>query len=305
MIKLQNVSKSFGTIKAVSDLTFEIKKGQIVGLLGPNGAGKSTSMRLMTGFLLPDSGTITIDGKEPGMNAEVQTKIGYLPENNPMYKDMLVSELLNFSCNLKNLNGSDRKDALDFAVKAVNIENVYYRPIRELSKGYKQRAGMAMALLARPEVLIMDEPTEGLDPNQRAEIRNLITELGKERTIVLSTHVMAEAAAVCNRLIIISKGKLVADGTPAELTQKSASSGAVIVQLQGENVEAALSHATAINIKNKKPLPNGRIEFQLTPRSNEPVQKIVSQLAHENNWILWKIAEAGYQLEEVFQSLTE
>lgn len=304
MIKLQNVSKSFGSTRAVSDLSFEVRKGEIIGLLGPNGAGKTTTMRLMTGFLLPDTGAVEIDGTPVGFSPEVQTKIGYLPENNPLYKDMLVGELLEFSAKLKGLTPESKKEALDFAVKAVGIEKVYYRPIRELSKGYRQRVGMAMALLARPDVLVMDEPTEGLDPNQRAEIRSLIKSLAKDRTIILSTHVMAEAAAVCSRLLIISKGKLVADGSPESLSKNFTGVGTVLVELEGANVKQILSSTQNLAVSDLKDLAGGRVQAQLASKG-DPAQRVISHLARENNWIIWKMTESGRGLEDIFQSLTE
>jgi ABC-2 type transport system ATP-binding protein len=213
MIRVQNVSKAFGSVQAVSGLSFDVDQGEIVGLLGPNGAGKSTTMRMMTGYLSPDSGDVLLDDVSVVTNPiMVQQQIGYLPENNPLYPDMLVSDLLSYSAQLKNISPETKEEAIDFAVKSVSIEDVYYRPIRELSKGYKQRVGLSVALLHKPKILILDEPSEGLDPNQRTEIRSLITSLAKHHTIIMSTHVMQEVEAVCNRMVIISNGTLVADG---------------------------------------------------------------------------------------------
>ena len=194
MLTVQRLTKSFGSTKAVDDLSFSIAAGEIVGFLGPNGAGKTTTMRLIAGYLSPDSGKILIDNKPVGEEgSDARRHIGYLPENNPLYRDMLVSEFLTLSADLKGIPSEKRAEAFDFAVRAVDIGDVYYRPVGELSKGYKQRVGMAVALLHRPSILILDEPTEGLDPNQRTEIRTLIKSLAKDRTILLSTHVMQEA----------------------------------------------------------------------------------------------------------------
>lgn len=208
MIKVKNLTKSFGVVKAVDNVSFTIRPGEIVGLLGPNGAGKTTVMRLLTGFLLPDHGLIQIEQK---------AGIGYLPENNPLYQEMLVVELLNFSAEIKQLSPGERKKAFDFVVSVLGLNEVFYRPISELSKGFRQRVGLALALLCQPKILILDEPTEGLDPNQRLEMRQLIKKMAKGRTIIMSTHVMPEAAAVCNRILIINQGKLVADATPKKL----------------------------------------------------------------------------------------
>ncbi|EKD96241.1 MAG: ABC-type multidrug transport system, ATPase component, partial [uncultured bacterium] len=171
MLKVENITKSFGNLKAVDGVSFEAKDGEVVGLLGPNGAGKTTTMRVITGFISPDEGNVEIDTVSIRNNPiQVQSKIGYLPENNPLYKEMLVSEMLEFSADMRNLTKIQRKDAIDFSVNASNIKDVYYKPINELSKGFKQRVGLAVALLHKPKTLVLDEPTEGLDPNQRSEI---------------------------------------------------------------------------------------------------------------------------------------
>src|SRR3989344_6346616 len=241
MITVSNISKSFGETKAVADLSFSIGKGEIVGLLGPNGAGKTTTMRMLTGFLSADSGLIKIGDFDILLNPlEAQKIIGYMPENNPIYKDMLVSELFDFIANIRDLKGSRRKEGIEFAVNSTGINEVYYYPIQELSKGFRQRVGMAMALLHRPAVLIMDEPTEGLDPNQRTEVRNLIRKLAKGHTVLLSTHVMQEVEAVCSRLIIINNGRLVADGSPDKLIRQSGIKNSFTVILEGKNVLAIL-----------------------------------------------------------------
>ena len=237
MITVSNISKSFGETKAVADLSFSIGKGEIVGLLGPNGAGKTTTMRMLTGFLSADSGLIKIGDFDILLNPlEAQKIIGYMPENNPIYKDMLVSELFDFIANIRDLKGSRRKEGIEFAVNSTGINEVYYYPIQELSKGFRQRVGMAMALLHRPAVLILDEPTEGLDPNQRTEVRHLIRKLAKGHTVLLSTHVMQEVEAVCSRLIIINNGRLVADGTPDKLIKTSGIKNSFLVILEGKNV---------------------------------------------------------------------
>jgi len=305
MITLQNVSKSFGTIKAVDDLSFSIQDGEIVGFLGPNGAGKTTTMRMMTGFYTQDRGIIEILGVSTLSNSlAAQQAIGYLPENNPLYKDMLVSEQLNFSLDLKGITGFARQDALDFAVKSVAIEDVYYRPIRELSKGYKQRVGIAQAILHKPKILIMDEPSEGLDPNQRTEIRSLIKTLSKNHTIIMSTHVMQEVDAVCDRMLIISKGKLVADGTPSELIKKAGGQRQIVMELEGKKVEETLQKIVGVEHLSTKKGRDGKITALISVSKASKIQPEISAKAAKLGWVIWKIYEEEKQLEDVFHVLT-
>src|SRR5213594_1711651 len=211
-LSVSDVSKQFGGVTAVDHVSFAIDRGQVVGFLGPNGAGKSTTMRLITQYYEPDTGTIALDGVPlADAGREAKRRIGYLAENNPLYDDMLVCDYLAFVADLRGLAGPTRGDAIDAAVTSTGIESVYYRPISELSKGFRQRVGLAQAILHRPDLLVLDEPTEGLDPNQRVEIRRLIGALGRDRTVILSTHVLSEVQQSCSRLLIISRGKIVAD----------------------------------------------------------------------------------------------
>ncbi len=304
MLTVKRLTKSFGDTKAVDDLSFSIAAGEIVGFLGPNGAGKTTTMRLIAGYLSPDSGTITIDNLPMGEEgSDVRRHIGYLPENNPLYKDMLVSEFLTLSADLKNIPADKRRAAFDFAVSAVDIGDVFYRPVGELSKGYKQRIGMAVALLHRPSILILDEPTEGLDPNQRTEIRALIKSLAKERTILLSTHVMQEASMLCNRILIIHHGKLVADGTPDELAKKSEHQTSLIVELEGKDIESALKSMAGVTRVVLDSLGGDRIRATLTT-AGEQLQPQVLKLAAKHGWKIWRLAEEEHKLEDIFHSLT-
>ncbi len=306
MIKAENISKTFGFVKAVDDLSFEIKQGEIVGFLGPNGAGKTTTMRILTGFLSPDKGSVTVNDismeKDP---TGAQKYIGYLPENNPLYQDMQVSELLAIAADLNNIPKNKRRDALDFVVSSVKIESVFYRPISELSKGYKQRVGIAAALIHQPKIIIMDEPTEGLDPNQRTEIRSLIGKLAKNHTIVISTHVMQEASAMCNRLLIINKGKLVADGTTAELSQAARKEHSLQIEIEGKNVESAIKTIDSLKDISIESDTNNRISATLTANRSNVLQPEISRLAQKNNWIVWKLIEKEYGLEDIFQQLTK
>ncbi len=308
MIKVENLSKSFGDVKAVDGLSFEIGKGTITGFLGPNGAGKTTTMRLLSGYLFPDEGSISIAGipitAQTRESTELKRYIGYLPENNPLYKDMLVSDLLNFSAELKKIPRDKRRSAFDFAVNAVKISEIFYRPIGELSKGYKQRVGMALALLHQPDILIMDEPTEGLDPNQRTEIRALIKQLAKNRTILFSTHVMQEAQAICDRMLIINKGKLIADGTTDELFRAAKHERTIILEVEGRGAEFSLRTLAGIEHTDFENLGNGRLRVKITASKNIEIRPDISRLARENNWTIWQLTEEEHKLEDIFHKLT-
>src|SRR2546429_21462 len=233
-LSLEGVSKRFDGVTAVDGVSFAIDPGEVVGFLGPNGAGKSTTMRLITQYYEPDTGEIKLDGVPLADAArEAKRRIGYLAENNPLYDDMLVADYLEFIADLRELAGLTRRQALDGAVTGTGIESVYYRPIAELSKGFRQRVGLAQAMLHRPDLLVLDEPTEGLDPNQRVEIRRLIRTLGRDRTVILSTHVLSEVQQTCSRLLIISRGKIVADGPVDQLIAQGAGAVEIAVEAAG------------------------------------------------------------------------
>lgn len=220
MIEIQNLTKSYGQIKAVDDISFTVEKGEVLGFLGPNGAGKSTTMNIITGFIPSTEGTVKVNGFDIMENpAEVKRRIGYLPELPPLYMDMTVSEYLGFASDLKNVSKKQKKSQMDDVMELVKLTDVRGRLIKNLSKGYKQRVGLAQALMGSPEVLILDEPTVGLDPKQIIEIRKLIKALGKQHTIILSSHILPEVSAVCERVVIINKGKIAAIDTPENLSK--------------------------------------------------------------------------------------
>lgn len=305
MIHVEHLTKSFKDVKAVRDLSFDIEQGEIVGLLGPNGAGKTTTMRLLTGFLAPDSGTVSIDGMLVTEQAtDIQKHIGYLPENNPLYKEMLVSELLEFSAETKKIPKKEQAAAFDFAVSSVGIGDVFYRKIGELSKGYKQRVGLAVALLHKPKILILDEPTEGLDPNQRTDIRSLIKNLAKDRTILISTHVMQEASAICGRMLIVNNGKLIADGTPEGLSRTLRRGHCILGEFEGAGVEDKLRSLQNIEDIQFEKTEQGRVRARITTKELIELQPQISQLAREHAWIIWKITEEEKSLEDIFHVLT-
>jgi ABC-2 type transport system ATP-binding protein len=221
MIEVKELRRSFGPVVAVDGISFSVEKGQVLGLLGPNGAGKSTAMRMLACFLRPDSGTATISGYDILQNPiEVRRSIGYLAENVPAYSEMTVGSFLNFICDVRKINGMKRKQALDRIVPMCSVESVYHQTIETLSKGYKRRVGLAQALIHDPDVLILDEPTDGLDPNQKYEVRKLINKMAKDKCIIISTHILEEVEAVCSRTIIIAKGRILVDSTPGQLKEK-------------------------------------------------------------------------------------
>ncbi len=267
MLKIKNVTKKYGKRVAVSNLNLTINKGEIVGFLGPNGAGKSTTMNMITGYFAPTSGEILIDDKNILFNAyEVKRKIGYLPETPPLYLDMTVNEYLRFVCEMKNIKALNIKNNLERVLDVVKISDVRARLIKNLSKGYRQRVGIAQAILGEPELLIFDEPTVGLDPKQIIEIRSLIEDLGKEHTIILSSHILPEVSAVCNRVIIINKGKIVASGTPDELSKSMSSSKNILVRIKGKSSEASkkLKSIKNITVKEAGAIEAGTSDFSIT-----------------------------------------
>jgi len=224
MIKVENLVKAFGAKLAVNDVSFTVERGEVLGFLGPNGAGKSTTMRMITGFIPPTSGRITVGGHDIVENPLPAKRLfGYLPENAPGYADMTVNGFLNFCAELRGLQGDARKRAVGHAVELCFLQKVLYQTIDTLSKGYKHRTGLAQALIHDPEVLIMDEPTDGLDPNQKHEVRNLIKHMGVNKAIIFSTHILEEVEAACSRVIIIDRGRIVANGTPQELKARAPS----------------------------------------------------------------------------------
>ena len=222
MIKVENLVKAFGPKLAVNDVSFTVERGEVLGFLGPNGAGKSTTMRMVTGFIPPTSGRITVGGHDIVEDPLPAKRLfGYLPENAPSYADMTVHGFLNFAAELRGLQGDARKSAVHRAVELCFLENVLHQTIDTLSKGYKHRTGLAQALIHDPDVLVMDEPTDGLDPNQKHEVRNLIKQMGEKKAIIFSTHILEEVEAACSRVIIIDRGRIVANGTPQELKSRS------------------------------------------------------------------------------------
>ncbi|MBX6332083.1 MAG: ATP-binding cassette domain-containing protein [Gemmatimonadaceae bacterium] len=305
LLSLERVTKRFNGIAAVDDVSFTIDRGQVVGFLGPNGAGKSTTMRMITQYFEPDAGHITMDDvplAQAGRAAKA--RIGFLPENNPLYGDMLVAEYLDFVARLRALTGPARTQAIDNAVAATGIDGVYYRPIGELSKGYRQRVGLAAAILHRPDLLVLDEPTEGLDPNQRVEIRRLIAELGREHTVMLSTHVLSEVQHTCSRVIIINRGRIVADGTVDALVTRAAEGVRVRVEATGANVAARLAELPGVHGVEPHDAPDGRVRLSVLTRGGDDVRPSIFALAKQEGWTLYELHQEAGSLEDLFRQLT-
>ena len=305
-IEVSGVSKFFGELAAVNDLTFSVKKGEVVGFLGPNGSGKTTTMRMLTSFYTPDVGGINIDGLDTkDHDIATRERIGYLPENNPVYADLLVSEYLDFVADLRGLTKQGRRENIAQTVEETGLQDVYMRPIGQLSKGYKQRVGLAQAIVHRPSILILDEPTEGLDPNQRLTIRDLIRSLGQERTVMLSTHVMQEVENTCERILLISRGKLVADSTVKELLQRAQGIRTVHIEVEGNDVERPLTALDGVADIERHESVDGRKRYTITADGNSTdLRPDIFRLAKQRDWVLWELREDRARMEDVFVSLT-
>src|SRR5437879_4774724 len=272
MIKVHNLAKAFGTKRAVDGVSFSVERGEVLGFLGPNGAGKSTTMRMITGFIPPTEGTVSVGGFDIIENPiEAKRLIGYLPENAPAYTDMTVFGFLNFAAEIRGMRGDARKKAVNRAVEMCFLESVLHQSVDTLSKGYRHRACFAQAIIHDPDVLVLDEPTDGLDPNQKHEIRSLIRRMGKTKAIIFSTHILEEVEAVCSRAIIIDRGRIVANGTPEELKRKSELGGAVVVSVRGVSGEQLTERFSSISNVRKTLIlkeANGEIWARVYPRSN-------------------------------------
>ena len=304
MISVEGVTKRYGPIVAVDGATFEVDRGEVVGFLGPNGAGKTTTMRMLTGTLQPDEGEIRFDGTPIGDDlTAAKSRVGYLPEANPLYDDMLVCEFLEYVARLRGLDDDSARSGIGRAVEETGLEDVFFRPISEISKGYRQRTGMAGAILHEPEILVLDEPTEGLDPNQRVEIRKLVNSLGTERTVILSTHVMQEVEATCDRLLIISNGAIAADGTVAQLMDAARGVTRYTVEAEGDGVVETLHGLPGVTDQSSEPV-NGRLRVHLEASGDHELRPEIFRLATEHGWVLWELTRERATLEELFHELT-
>jgi ABC-2 type transport system ATP-binding protein len=307
MIEVRNLYKTFGLTVALDGVDFDVHQGEVLGFLGPNGAGKTTTMRIITGFLRPDAGTVRVAGYDVAESPiEVKRRVGYLPEDNPLYNDMTVTEYLKFVGEVRGLKNGKMKDAFDRVVEICGLKEVIKRPIGELSKGFRQRVGLAQVLLHDPEILILDEPTSGLDPTQIVEIRSLIKELGKEKTILLSTHILPEVSVTSTRVVIINKGKIVASGTIEELTEKGRGGEATYIELKApkDEVENIFSQTPWISSFTLVEEENGKIRYALKGKEGEDIREALFQLVKERDWTLLELYREKATLEEVFLELT-
>ncbi|MCA0389134.1 MAG: ATP-binding cassette domain-containing protein [Bacteroidetes bacterium] len=304
-IKLENVTRLYGDQAAVDDISFEVKTGEIVGFLGPNGAGKTTTMKMITGFLAPDAGTISINGIPVWEDPEAVKRItGYLPENNPLYHDMFVTDYLGYVAELQQVPKSKIPARIKEMVIVCGLDREKHKKIGELSKGYRQRVGLAQALIHDPQILILDEPTTGLDPNQIIEIRNLIKEAGKEKTVILSTHILPEVEAISDRILIINEGKIVADGSPEDLKRASSGEATLRVRLEGYQDPAgtvsALEKIVGVTTVTSQ-ITNGTF---IISGSSENINRSVFGLAVKNGWTILEMTPIETKLEDIFKELT-
>ncbi len=310
MIEVSNLTKKFGNKTAVDNLSFHVKKGEVLGFLGPNGAGKSTTMRMVTGYFPATSGTITVGGVDISSDpVGAKQKIGYLPENAPLYEDMTVLAFLRFCAELRGVTGADRDKAVDKIIETTFLEPVRFQSIDTLSKGYRHRTCLAQSIVHDPEVLILDEPTDGLDPNQKHEVRALIKRMGEEKAIIFSTHILEEVEAACTRAIIIDRGKVVADGTPDLLKARSAKAGGVEVKISSEGgaaVEEALAKLPAAGKVESLPGANGTFTGVVYP-SKKNTGELATQvfgLCSERSWQLQELHQVEGRLDDVFRQIT-
>ncbi|MBF0105425.1 MAG: ATP-binding cassette domain-containing protein [Deltaproteobacteria bacterium] len=308
MISIQNVSKEFGPVRAVDDISFKINHGEVVGFLGPNGAGKSTTMRMITGFILPTHGKINISGIDVIADpVAAQKKTGYLPESVALYPDMVVLDLLLFLGKMRGLKKATLDERLKYVIRQCGLKSALDRKIGTLSKGYKQRVGLAQALLHDPDVLILDEPTVGLDPNQIIEIRALIKEIGINKTILLSTHILSEVSATCQRVLIINRGRIVAEGSPQSLINEQKNESTYHVSVRGDlkimpSVLKDLPGFAALDICGS----DGDLhQLKIYCSGQDDLSEQIFDLAVLNKWRLSRLGREQQTLESVFKNLTE
>lgn len=303
MIEISRLTKKFEQFAAVDDLSFSVAEGEVLGFLGPNGAGKSTTMKVITGFLSPSAGSVMVDGFDIVQNPiEAKTLIGYLPEGAPSYGDMTTLEFLHFIAEIRGYRGEEIVARVQHAIKDVELESVAQQTIETLSKGFKRRVGLAQAIMHDPKVLILDEPTDGLDPNQKHHVRELIKNLAKDKIVIISTHILEEVTAVCTRAIIIDEGRIVIDGTPAELEEKSKYHHAVSVRLtQDYNLASDLQGVTGIGDVVKADEENS---YTILASNSDSIFAKVSEIAQKKQWPVTEFHVNRGQLEDVFRSVT-
>lgn len=308
MIHIDDLTKYYGTLRAVDGITLTIRKGEILGLLGPNGAGKTTTLRILTCYLQPTSGNITVkDHTIYDHPVEIKRLIGYLPESAPLYPDMLVYDFLDFVAHLRGIEGSVKKNRIDETADMCGINEVMHKPVQELSKGFKQRVGLAQAMMHEPEILVLDEPTSGLDPNQIVEIRDIVKEIGREKTVILSTHILSEVEATCDRVVIINRGKIVADGAMDTLKEGAGKEYRVNISLKNtdfEVVKNAFDGLEGVAETILRGIENGVLNVSLAINDERDLRPEIYHIIRENNWLLLEFCRQTHTLETIFRELT-
>lgn len=305
-ISIQNLTKMYGGQRAVDNISFEVKTGEIVGFLGPNGAGKTTTMRMITSFIAPSGGTISVGGRDLDNHVdEIKKHIGYLPENNPLYQDMPVIDYLEFTGRLQGIPGEEIGGRVVEMIRVTGLNREKHKKIGELSKGYRQRVGLAQALIHDPEILILDEPTSGLDPNQIVEIRKLIRELGRHKTVILSTHILPEVEATCDRILIINQGRIVADGT-SDLLRKQASGQDILkVRIEEGDPNEVFKSLKGLEGVGQVGFVEGQeSRYEVQCDSGEQTARDVFRLCVEKGWLITEMIPFETKLEDVFRKLT-
>ncbi|RJP75980.1 MAG: ATP-binding cassette domain-containing protein [Desulfobacteraceae bacterium] len=310
MIHVENLTKYYNEFCAVDQINLHIRKGEILGLLGPNGAGKTTTLRMLTGFFLPTSGNIHVKNYSIREHSlEIKKLIGYLPESAPLYHNMLVYDYLDYVANIRGLTPDQKIARLKKLAALCGLNNIMHKPISELSKGLKQRVGIAHAMMSDPEILVLDEPTSGLDPNQIVEIREIIRQIGKEKTIVLSTHILSEAEAACDRVVIINQGKIVADGSTESLRQTGNREYDIRLSLLNANIDHVQKQLMAIDgISGISPSVSDDstvLNLTLACKSDDDIRSTIYQKIKETDWILIDFHQEGKSLENIFRELTK
>lgn len=305
-IVVENLTKIYGTQKAVDNISFRVKTGEVLGFLGPNGAGKTTTMKAITTYLNPDEGDVKVGEYSIHENPEeIKKQIGYLPESNPLYQEMPIIDYLKFVARMQRIPSEKIKERIRDMVEVCGLEGEKHKKISELSKGYRQRVGLAQALIHDPDVLILDEPTSGLDPNQIVEIRELIKKIGREKTVILSSHILAEVEATCDRIMIINKGRIVADGTSEELRKHAQGKEILHVTIEegdANEIFEKLSTIDTVDLVDRINAGKGMFEVQSKPEKSS--RKAIFKLCVENNWLLTELSPVETKLEDIFRELT-
>ena len=309
MIEVKNVTKKYGNFTAVDNITFNVKDGEVVGLLGQNGAGKSTTMNMITGFIEPTEGTIIINGYDiMKKSLKAKKQIGYMPENVPLYPELTVKEFVSYMAELKLVGRKERKQEVENAIKETGLEEVKNKLIRNLSRGYKQRVSMAGALVGNPEVLILDEPTVGLDPKQIIEIRNLIKNLGKKHTVILSSHILSEISQICERVVILNKGKIVAIDTPENLEEKTKEQNVLFVTVEDkeEKMSSLKEKITDIEkLEMIKDNEDGTKQYKIVSKSEKDIRKALFDTLPKEGITIFELKKAETSLEDAFIKLVD